>query len=82
MSKHTSTHIGHELSRFLVAYLLTLVTVLVLVHVLQPVREAAFSPPRSPVHQERQKAARQPQTIQARQDRQAVDPSPLRRNRL
>ncbi len=76
MARHSSTHIGHELSRFLVAYLLMLGTVLVLVHVLQPVREATVSPSRSPVHQERQRTARHPVTIPAERGWRTADPGP------
>jgi hypothetical protein len=76
MAKHSSTLIGHELSRFLVAYLLTLVSVLVLVHVLQPAREATVSPSRSPVHQERQRTARHSATTPGERGRTSADPGP------
>jgi hypothetical protein len=76
MGKHSSTPIGHELSRFLAAYLLMLVTVLVLVHVMQPVREAPVSPSRAPVHQDRQRTAKHPLTIPAEQDSRTVDTGP------
>jgi hypothetical protein len=49
-----TTH--HELSSFLIVYLLMLLSVLILVHVLQPEREGAGSSSRSPVHKERQSA--------------------------
>jgi len=45
-----------DLSLFLIAYLLTLLSVLLLVHLLQPEREGLGSSSRSPVHQDRQKA--------------------------
>jgi len=45
-----------ELSPFLIVYLLTLLSVLLLVHLLQPEREGSGSSSRSPVHQDRQKA--------------------------
>ena len=45
-----------ELSWFLIVYLLTLLSVLLLVHVLQPEREASGTSSRSPVHQDRHKA--------------------------
>jgi putative Mn2+ efflux pump MntP len=48
--------IQHELSWFLIAYLLTLLGILMLVHALQPERERSESSSRSPVHQERQQA--------------------------
>jgi hypothetical protein len=82
MRWHTGTHVGHELSRFLIAYLAMFLSVLILVHALQPAREGAASSSRSPLHREQQQTAKQPPTIQARQDRQAVDPSPLGLNRL
>jgi hypothetical protein len=44
------------LSRLLIVYLLTLLSVLLLVHVLQPAREAGLSPSQSSVHQDRRKA--------------------------
>ena len=81
MQKHTSTYGGHELSRFLIAYLMMILGVLMLVHVLQPEREGPGSSSRSPVHQERQKAAKQSLTTQAGSDRQAVDPGRLGFNR-
>jgi hypothetical protein len=56
MPKDTATHGGHGLSRFLTVYLLALLSVLLLVHVLQPEREGPGSSSRSPIHQERQKA--------------------------
>jgi hypothetical protein len=46
----------HELSWFLIAYLSMLLSVLMLVHLLQPEREGPGSSSRSPVHQERQSA--------------------------
>jgi hypothetical protein len=63
------------LSWFLVAYLTMLLGVLLAVHALQPAWDGPGSASRSPVHRERQKAAKQPLPIQARQDRQTVDPS-------
>jgi len=42
-----------ELSWFLIVYLLTLLSVLLLVHLLQPEREGSGSSSRSPVHQDR-----------------------------
>jgi hypothetical protein len=50
----TTTH--HELSRFLISYLLALLGILLLVHVLQPEREGSATSSRSPVHQERQQS--------------------------
>jgi hypothetical protein len=82
MRRHSNTHVGHELSRFLVAYLLTFLSVLILVHVLQPAREGPATSSRSPLHRERQTTANHPSTIQARQDRQPVDPSRLGFNSL
>ena len=58
MQKHLTAHVGHGLSRFLIAYLLALLSVLMLVHALQPEREGAGSSSRSPVHQERQRQRR------------------------
>jgi hypothetical protein len=56
MRKHTSAYGRHELSRFLIAYLMMLISVLLLVHALQPEREGPGTSSRSPVHQERHKA--------------------------
>ena len=36
MRKHTKTHIGQGLSRFLLTYLVLLLSALMLVHILQP----------------------------------------------
>jgi hypothetical protein len=50
---------GRGLSWFLISYLLLLFSVLLAMHALQPEREGPGSSSRSPVHQERQKAAKQ-----------------------
>jgi hypothetical protein len=44
------------LSRLLIVYLVTLHSILLLVHVLQPAREGGLSPLQSPAHQDRRKA--------------------------
>jgi hypothetical protein len=44
------------LSRFLIPYLLMLLSLLLAVHLLQPQRDGPGSSSRSPAHQERQKA--------------------------
>jgi hypothetical protein len=75
MRKPTNGHAGHKLSRFLLAYLALLLSALMLAHVLQPEREGTDSSSRSPVHQGRQKAAKEASTIQAGPDRQALGPS-------
>lgn len=56
MRQHSNPNPGRELSWFLVAYLMTLLSVLLLVHVLQPEREGPGSSSRSPIHQERQQS--------------------------
>jgi hypothetical protein len=56
MRTHPNAHGGRGLSRFLVAYLLMLLSGLMLVHVLQPERQEMGSSSRSPTHQARQHA--------------------------
>jgi len=46
----------NELSLFIIIYVLTLLSLLLLVHFLQPEREGTGSSSRSPIHQERQRA--------------------------
>jgi hypothetical protein len=59
MRSTSNAHGGQALSRFLIAYLTLILGVLMLVHVLQPVRDGAGSSSRSPVHQDRQSTAKQ-----------------------
>lgn len=60
MWKPSNPYAGRGLSRFLVSYLLLLLSVLMLVHVLQPAADnAAGSSSRSPVHQDRHGPAKQ-----------------------
>jgi hypothetical protein len=46
----------HELSWFLIAYLLVFLSILMLIHLIQPDREGPRSLARSPVHQEQHDA--------------------------
>lgn len=55
MQKHSGAPVGHELSRFLIVYLLMLLGVLMLMHILQPAGGSGSSS-RSPVQQARQTA--------------------------
>ena len=56
MRRHWKSDLQHELSWFLIAYLLMLLGILMLVHLLQPERSGPGSSSRSPAHQERQGA--------------------------
>ena len=56
MRQHWKPDLQHELSSFLIVYLLVLLSVLMLVHASQPERVGSGTSSRSPVHQERQQA--------------------------
>ena len=57
MRHHLKTDLHRDLSWFLIAYLLMLLSVLLAVHMLQPERSGPGSSSRSPVHKERQTTA-------------------------
>lgn len=84
MRHHLKTDLHRDLSWFLIAYLLMLLSVLLAVHMLQPERSGPGSSSRSPVHKERQTTATPaipPEAGEKAHARQSSPPRSERRRR-